>query len=82
MYLIPSATFDENPINIAAVLRLLFYFSMMSYLIQELELEIQLVYRDLLLSCIVLKAASDESLREEESAHPESYRCTSLHPVL
>ena len=50
-------------------------------MIKQLELVIEFVNGNSFFSGIVLQTASDESLREEETTHPEYFRSSSLDPL-
>ena len=81
MSVIPPASLEEYSINIAAKLWFFLNLSMMGDVVEELKFEVEFIDGDLLFPCVVLEAAGDEGLGEEESAHPEGYGSAVINPV-
>lgn len=78
--LIASATFNEKPVNIDSIDRLLShaFFEVWSYLCSKH----QRVDSNLCASCIWLHCCGHETLREEHCWNPIWTHCVILHPFL
>ena len=78
----PSATFKEKSVNITTKFRFFFDLSGRTQMVQESKFVIKLINGDSFFPSIILKTASDEGLREEESTHPENFRSTFFDPLI
>jgi hypothetical protein len=78
---IEASSLQIHTIYKAAIFRLFSDFLICNFIIY-LEFEVELIYSNYVLSCIVLKGTSEESLREEESGDPKHSGSASIYPLL
>ena len=86
VHVVPLAALDEEPVHELPVVLLesqpLLLDDLDGGFLQELEVERQSIYRDLVLARVVLECSRQESLREVEPAHPVDPRWDRAHPFL
>lgn len=76
---VPSSTFDIETVGVATILRLLLDLSWMNFIV-DLNIKVQLIDSDDMLSSVILKTSSEECLGEEESTDPEHSWSASVDP--
>ena len=81
LLVLPPASFKEKTVNVTSEFWFFSYLCRRIHVIQQLEFVVQFVNCDSFLPGIILKTSSDKSLREEETTHPEYFRCSSLNPL-
>ena len=69
--IVPPASLNEESVYIAAEFWFFCDFGVVADRVQELELEVDFIDGNGFFAGIVLETASHESLREEETTHPE-----------
>lgn len=81
LLLIPSAAFNEESLDEDAVL-CWFAKIVLVFVRNDLEVKVNGIDGDHILSCVVLLGTSQEGLCEIEARDPEYWWCTMVNPVL
>lgn len=79
--IIPASPLQKEPKNIDPFLGGFVNFAFNS-IINDLEFKVQLIDRNSVLPCVILKSAREKRMRKKEPTHPKDLRNAILHPLI